>query len=126
MSRTTGLTSDDSKKVNLLVNTGMSKNVAKTLIFLSKRKETTSVDIEINTGLRQPEVSIAMQELRRRKWITKRDIKKEGKGRPIHSYHLAVPFSEIINVIEKAEQKRIEKIKENMDALKRLTMQSSH
>ncbi len=126
MSRTTGLTSDDSKKVNLLVNTGMSKNVAKTLIFLSKRKETTSVDIEINTGLRQPEVSIAMQELRRRKWITKRDIKKEGKGRPIHSYHLAVPFSEIINVIEKAERKRIEKIKENMDALKRLTMQSSH
>ena len=122
MSRTTGLTSDDSKKVNLLVNTGMSKNVAKTLIFLSKRKETTSVDIEINTGLRQPEVSIAMQELRRRKWITKRDIKKEGKGRPIHSYHLAVPFSEIINVIEKAERKRIEKIKENMDALKRLTM----
>jgi predicted transcriptional regulator len=122
MSKTTGLTSDDSKKVNLLVNTGMSKNVAKTLIFLSKRKETTSVDIEINTGLRQPEVSIAMQELRRRKWITKRDIKKEGKGRPVHSYHLAVPFSEIINVIEKAERQRIEKIKENMDALKRLTM----
>ncbi len=122
MSRSTGLSNDDRERVNLLVNTGMSKNVAKTLIFLSKRKETTSVDIEINTGLRQPEVSIAMQELRRRKWITKRDIKKEGKGRPVHSYHLAVPFSEIINVIEKAERQRIEKIKENMDALKRLTM----
>lgn len=121
MSETVGLTSDDREVVSLLINTGMSKNVAKTLVFLSKREETTSVDIEISTRLRQPEVSIAMQELRRRRWITKRDIKKEGKGRPIHSYRLAIPFREIINTIEKAEQKRIEKIKENMDELKRLT-----
>ena len=61
-------------------------------MFLRKKEETTSVEIEISTALRQPEVSIAMQELRRRKWVIKRDIKKEGKGRPVHSYKLSLPF----------------------------------
>ncbi len=58
--------------MDLLIETGLSRNIAKTLVFLSKREETTSVEIEKATGLRQPEVSIAMQELRRRRWVDKR------------------------------------------------------
>jgi len=104
--------------VEFLINTGMPKNMAKTLVFLKKRDETTSVEIETSTALRQPEVSIAMQELRRRKWVTKRDIKKEGKGRPVHSYKLAVPFESIIKQIEEEETKRIEKIENNLKNLK--------
>ncbi len=62
-----GFNKKDESLVDLLVNTGMPKNVAKTLAFMRKKEETTSVEIEIMTALRQPEVSIAMQELRRRK-----------------------------------------------------------
>src|SRR5438046_7846582 len=94
--------------VDLLVRTGMSKNIAKTLVFLSKKEETTSVDIEKATGLRQPEVSIAMQELRRRRWVEKRDIKKEGKGRPVHAYRLAVPLDAIIDMIARDERAKLE------------------
>jgi len=117
-----GFNKKDESLVDLLVNTGMPKNVAKTLAFLRKKEETTSVEIEIMTALRQPEVSIAMQELRRRKWVIKRDIKKEGKGRPVHAYKLAIPFDKIIETLEKEERKRMESIEKNIDQLKSLSL----
>ncbi|HQN75253.1 MAG: ArsR family transcriptional regulator [Methanomassiliicoccales archaeon] len=117
-----GFNKKDESLVDLLVNTGMPKNVAKTLAFLRKKEETTSVEIEIMTALRQPEVSIAMQELRRRKWVIKRDIKKEGKGRPVHAYKLAIPFDKIIETLEKEERKRMESIEKNIDQLKALSL----
>ncbi|HNX48132.1 MAG TPA: ArsR family transcriptional regulator [Methanomassiliicoccales archaeon] len=117
-----GFNKKDESLVELLVNTGMPKNVAKTLAFLRKKEETTSVEIEIMTALRQPEVSIAMQELRRRKWVIKRDIKKEGKGRPVHSYKLAIPFDKIIETLDKEERKRMESIEKNIDQLKALSL----
>src|SRR6266508_2494989 len=104
--------------VELLVRTGMPKNVAKALVFLASREETTSVEIEKATGLRQPEVSIAMQELRRRKWVEKRDIKKEGKGRPVHSYRLSISWSEILAQIDREEQAKIDRIEANRKKLK--------
>jgi len=117
-----GFNKKDESLVDLLVNTGMPKSVAKTLAFLRKKEETTSVEIEIMTALRQPEVSIAMQELRRRKWVIKRDIKKEGKGRPVHAYKLAIPFDKIIETLEKEERKRMESIEKNIEQLKALSL----
>jgi predicted transcriptional regulator len=116
-----GFSKKDETLVELLMGTGMAKNVARTLAFLRKKEETTSVEIEISTALRQPEVSIAMQELRRRKWIIKRDLKKEGKGRPVHVYKIAIPFEKIIETLEKEERKRIEHIESNIEQLKALT-----
>ncbi|MBE0518268.1 MAG: ArsR family transcriptional regulator [Thermoplasmata archaeon] len=113
-----GLTKKDEVLVELLMRTGLSKNMAKTLVYLRKKEETTSVEIESATSLRQPEVSIAMQELRRRKWVAKRDIKKEGKGRPVHSNKLAIPFEKIIEMIEAEERKKIEMIDINIKQLK--------
>ncbi len=115
------LTRKDQEAVRRFVFTGLPKNMAKALVFLSKREETTSVEIEKGTGLRQPEVSIAMQELRRRGWVSKRDIKKEGKGRPVHSYRLALTLSQVVDALEKDERKRIDSIEENVNRLRRLT-----
>jgi predicted transcriptional regulator len=117
-----GFSKKDEALVELLMNTGMPKNVAKTLVFLRKKEETTSVEIEISTALRQPEVSIAMQELRRRKWVMKRDIKKEGKGRPVHAYKLSIPFDKIIEALEKEERKRMERIEANIALLKQAVL----
>lgn len=114
MSKETRLSKKDEEMVELLIKTGISKNIAKTLVFLSKRDETTSVDIEKATGLRQPEVSIAMQELRRRKWVEKRDIKKEGKGRPVHAYRLSLSFDALVDIIAREERLKIEEIESNI------------
>ena len=62
-----------------------------------------------------------MQELRHKKWVVKKDIKKEGKGRPVHSYRLAIPFEKIVEVIEKEERAKIDDIESNIQALKKAT-----
>ncbi len=96
-----GFSREDEKLSELLQRAGLPRNVARTLVFMRGRDEVKSIEIEKNTELRQPEVSIAMKYLREKGWIKKRDIKKEGKGRPIHGYRLAKPFSKIIDEIER-------------------------
>ncbi len=62
------LTKNDREAARLFTELGMSKNLAKTLMYLSHVDECYSADIEQGANLRQPEVSLVMQELRRRKW----------------------------------------------------------
>ncbi|MFO7791594.1 MAG: hypothetical protein R6W73_01245 [Candidatus Saliniplasma sp.] len=116
-----GLTQDQEELVDRLIKAGLQKNIAKTLVFVASKDETKSREIESSTNLRQPEVSIAMQELRDRDWVTKRDIKKEGKGRPVHGYKLDKEVDEIIEEIEKKEKDRIQKIRENIKRMKELS-----
>ncbi len=59
-----------------------------------------------------------MQDLRRRKWVDKRDIKKEGKGRPVHSYRLSLPWADILAHIDREEQAKIDRIEANRKKLK--------
>jgi predicted transcriptional regulator len=44
-------------------------------------EEVTSVALEQGSGLRQPEVSIAMRQLKEQDWINEGDEKKPGKGK---------------------------------------------
>ena len=120
MSAKTSLTKKDEAVIEHLVAAGIPKNMAKTLAVLSDGDEIISVRIEGITALRQPEVSIVMQELRDRKWVKKRDLKKEGKGRPVHAYKLAMPFTKIVEIIEKDERRKIREIEANISALKKL------
>ncbi len=115
-----GLTKEQKELVDKLIEAGLQKNIARTLVFVAGRDETKSRDIEDATNLRQPEVSIAMQDLRERGWVTKRDIKKEGKGRPVHGYRLDNPIEEIIKEIEEKERERIKEIEENLEQIKKL------
>ena len=113
--------SDQQKElIDHLGNTGMSKNTATCLVFISNRDETRSREIESETRLRQPEVSIAMQELREKGWIEKRNIKKGGKGRPVHGYKLAIPIDEILDEIEEKEENKIKDIRDNLNKIKDL------
>lgn len=114
------LTKKQKELVDHLVKAGMQKNVAKTLVFVASKEETTSRDIEFATDLRQPEVSISMQVLRENGWIAKRDIKKEGKGRPVHGYRLDKTIADIVKEIEAEEKKRIDEIKNNITKIKQL------
>ena len=120
MSAKTSLTKKDEAIIDHLVAAGITKNMAKTLAVLSDGDEIISVRIEGITALRQPEVSIVMQELRDRKWVRKRDLKKEGKGRPVHAYKLAMPFTKIVEIIERDERRKIKDIEANIAALKKL------
>jgi predicted transcriptional regulator len=110
----------DAKVVELFTDLGMPKNLAKTLMYISQVDECRSADVEQGADLRQPEVSVAMQELRRRGWAKKRDIKKKGKGRPVHLYKLTQDLNNILKSFEKEKMKEIENIKDDLTQLNKL------
>ena len=110
----------DQKAVRLFSDLGMPKNLAKTLIYISQFEECRSADVEQGADLRQPEVSVAMQELRRRGWAKKRDIKKKGKGRPVHIYKLTSDLPSILKSFEKEKMKEVENIKSDLQQLNSL------
>ncbi len=114
------LDNDDSKAIQLFVNLGMPKNLAKTLLYISQFDECKCADIEQGTDMRQPEVSIAMQELRRKGWVKKQDLKKEGKGRPVHIYKPTTQLIEILNVFEQEKLKEVENVKNDISTLKNI------
>lgn len=120
MSKKLGLTYRDQELVDILKTAGFQKNVARSLVYMLKVREASSRGIELATGLRQPEVSIAMQKLKSRGWVTASEIKGKGKGRPTHSYSLAMKPARIIRKIEESELQRIREIKDNLQTLKKL------
>jgi len=93
-------TDKEEEFVNLLIAIGITKNIAKVLVFLANTPETTSRAIERGVDMRQPEVSIAMKSLIDRGWIRSRESSAESKGRPMKIYELAKSINEIIESIE--------------------------
>lgn len=109
----------DRQTIDLLEKTGLNRKVATAVVYLASEEEATSMDLESHTGLRQPEVSTVMKELRHRGWVVKRDVKRPGKGRPLHAYRLARPFEAIVGEIVAEERDKIREIEEVIDALRR-------
>jgi predicted transcriptional regulator len=86
--------------IETLRELGASRSVATMMAYLMNVDEASSREIEISTGLRQPEVSLAMRLMHNQSWVSVRSIKKPGKGRPVKIYSLATPVDEIISYYE--------------------------
>jgi predicted transcriptional regulator len=107
--------------VELLRRLNINRPVAFTLACLSKGEEISSQSIEMVSGLRQPEVSIAMRYLRENNWVDMREEKKnQGKGRPVKLYKLTVPMETIIDTIEENVVAESRTILQNIERLKNL------
>jgi predicted transcriptional regulator len=100
---------------------GMKRTVACVITFLKDQKERSSREIEVATGLNQPEVSIAMQILRERGWITEHEIKSSGKGRPLKIYALRATIDEIINYCEAEKSRELARFSEAIQKLRELS-----
>ena len=112
------LDDSDEELAEILISSGLSRPVARTLAYLKKVDTATSVDLERGTGLRQPEVSIAMRQLNPFDWIEEIEEKKPGKGRPNKVYSLKVRFKDIIAHIEKQQKKAADEAQVNIERLK--------
>jgi predicted transcriptional regulator len=118
---------DDSHEfADLLHSLGVQRNVAKLITYLAIAGESTSRDIERGSGLRQPEVSIAMRTLRSHNWIQEWEVKStEGKGRPHKVYTLTTPMDEIVRIIEEERRKEATKAMERIQKLRDLASTSA-
>ena len=103
-----------------LISLGMRKNAATTLAYMQNTKTATSIELEQSARLRQPEVSIAMRELKERDWVDEREEKKPGKGRPFKIYALKVGFNEIVTQLDKEQKKAFDKSQGKIEWLKKL------
>ncbi len=110
----------DEELVELLTKTGLNRNLAKVIVYLSNVDEAVSREIEMAANLRQPEVSLAMNELRQRNWIEEREIKKKGKGRPLKSYKLTVNMRDIVSDLIRQKREELEQMKKDLDRLEEL------
>lgn len=116
-----GMSEKEYEIVELLRKLDINRPVALTLACLSCGKEITSREIETNSNLRQPEVSIAMRYLNDNKWVEIREEKKtEGKGRPVKLYKLITPLDEIVQSIEQRILLESSYVFNNIEKLKRL------
>ena len=104
-----------------LESLGMKRTVACVITFLKDQNERSARDIETATGLRQPEVSIAMQTLRERNWLTEHEIKSSGKGRPLKIYALRATIDEIIGYYEAEKAQEFVQAREAIQKLKELS-----
>jgi predicted transcriptional regulator len=110
----------DEEIADTLISLGMSRPVARVLSYLKNVNEVISIELERGTELRQPEVSIAMRELNERGWVSEREEKKLGKGRPNKVYALKVGFDKIVDELERQQRKAADEIQANIKRLKNL------
>jgi predicted transcriptional regulator len=110
----------DMEFVDTLRSLNVPRNVATLITFLANVDEASSREIEMGSDLRQPEVSIAMRTLRDNQWIEEREIKREGKGRPMKVYSLRAGIDEIIRHFEEEKLHESAQAMESIQRLKEL------
>lgn len=110
----------DMEFVETLRSLGVPRNVATLITFLANVSEASSREIEMGSDLRQPEVSIAMRTLRDNGWIDEREVKREGKGRPMKVYSLKATIDEIIKYFEEEKLHESAQAMESIQRLKEL------
>jgi predicted transcriptional regulator len=111
----------DLEFIDALRSLDVQRNVASLITYLASVGEATSREIEVGTDLRQPEVSIGMRTLHENNWVNERDVKKEGKGRPMKVYKLRVPIDEIIEYFEDKKKSESAQAMEAIQKLREMT-----
>ncbi len=110
----------DEEIADVLISLGISRNAAMTLAYMQHTNAATTIELERSARLRQPEVSIAMKQLKERDWVNEREEKKPGKGRPYKIYSLKVGFDDIIAQLESQQKKAVDGAQARIQRLKEL------
>lgn len=109
--------------IELLQDLNVPRTEAICIACLLGGDELTSQTIERTSGLRQPEVSVAMRPLRERGWIIERDEKKtNGKGRPVKHYTLTVQLKTIVETFEGDIRKQNDEMMDSINRLRELRL----
>jgi predicted transcriptional regulator len=100
-------TEKEDEMARLLVQIGTNRNVARVLVFLTSTTDATSPEVERGAGMRPSEVSIAMRCLSHLGWVKSRGRWSLNRGRPVQSYRLVKPLTEIMEFIESGTREQV-------------------
>lgn len=110
---------ENKEAIGLLERLGCGRAKSRLLIYFLNNKKGKSRDVERAMDLRQPEVSLAMRELVKNKYVTRKFLKKHGKGRPEILYTAIAPHK-LLAKIEEETTRKLNKMKDNIVKLKAL------
>ena len=111
----------DNEIVNILTRTGMAKNTAKVFVAIKELDNPDTKQIMQFTGIMQPQISVAVRELRDMGYVESTSEQTENRGRPISYFSFKNSITEIINDIELMVEKRINAEKRELKRLRELT-----
>ncbi len=97
----------------LFIVNGLSKNAARILALFEENDELTALEIQAMARLQQPQVSVAVQDLRGRGWVARQAV-PHGQGKPRDIYTLARPFREIVQEIVNARALELKTLENKM------------
>jgi len=101
------LDDNDREFIEALRGMNVPRDAAVLITYLANVSEATSREIEMETGLRQSEVSVGMRVLHENNWVTEYEVKSERKGRPMKVYRLSIPIEQIIKHYEEEKGSRV-------------------
>ncbi|MFA5253896.1 MAG: ArsR family transcriptional regulator [Methanoregula sp.] len=113
-----GFTERENEFADLLVTLGMKKTVAVTFACLVDVPCARSCEIERGTGLRQPEVSVAIHHLIDQGWVTYTEECPKRPGPPIKVYRVAKPVSDILWDFGNKKMEEMKNVLEKVNKLK--------
>ncbi len=111
---------DPERPVDALQILGASRVEATLLATLQENGALGTKEIVDSTGLRQPEVSVGMRKFRRLGWVEAESIPRQGKGRPMHKYHLVAKKTEIRKHYDEVGKTNIDRQKRALSTIKGL------
>ncbi len=117
-------TERDEEIAGIFNEVGLKVNVSRVLVMFLTYSNINSRDIERYTDLRQPEVSIAINDLVNRRWIEVTKHITVNKGRPIKVYNLSLSPDEIIDQIEGSINKEYNQLKASVERVRELVKEA--
>ncbi len=111
--------------VSNLVEIGADHNACKTVMCLHVHGPSTSTELQTRCGLRQPDVSVAINLLKSLNLIEVSSMAKGNRGRPSQSYSLAVDLQDALEPFKKEALSNLEKINSKLSVISDLTKRVS-
>ena len=124
VNKTLSYTKSDEEISKIFNEIGLRCHEARALVLFFKGFELTSREVERITDLRQPEVSIALNLLLKRRWIQITRHITENKGRPVNLYLLSITIDEILDELKSEISKDYNSKIESIERVRLLVMES--
>jgi predicted transcriptional regulator len=109
-----------------LIQLGLQTHTARVLTCLHFHGASTSRDLQTQCDLRQPDVSIAINELREMNLIIHSPINQTNRGRPAHMYRLRHNLEQSLQPFIRLAQIRAQKILSGIDSVQKIVASISN
>ena len=110
-----------SEMIQLLSSIGVEANTANVMVQLQIMGSLTSSDLQKICNLRQPDISVAINQLNRLNLIEIVTNPKQGRGRPSHTYKLAVELTDALKPFRAQAESQFAILERQISRVSRIT-----